>query len=215
MTRGARGAHPRGVTSSVSASARASGSRGAPGSRSPRLDLARLYRDERRFLLGLVGQLGVPAQDREDCVHDVVVRLAQLAGRYDPARPLRPWLAAVARRVVWERGRARRELALDAALDAKAPSNPERELCIGRALGRLRGVSATLSPERRAVWLAHELGDLSAPELADALGVPLNTVYSRLRLARRDVCAALERAEVAASFEAQRRLRPGSARLAS
>ena len=36
------------------------------------------------------------------------------------------------------------------------------------------------------MFVLMELEELSAPEVSEALGVPLNTVYSRLRLARAD-----------------------------
>ena len=45
----------------------------------------------------------------------------------------------------------------------------------------------------RAVFVLMEIEQLTAPETADALGVNLNTVYSRLRLARRDYNETLER----------------------
>ena len=38
--------------------------------------------------------------------------------------------------------------------------------------------------ERRAVFLMHEVDGFSIPEVAEVLAVPLNTAYSRLRLAR-------------------------------
>lgn len=38
-----------------------------------------------------------------------------------------------------------------------------------------------------------EVEEMTAPEIAEVLGVPLNTVYSRIRLARRDFEAALKR----------------------
>ena len=53
--------------------------------------------------------------------------------------------------------------------------------------------------EQRAVFLMHDLEGHSAPEISDAVNVPLNTVYSRLRLARKhfnDAVAQLQRKEV-------------------
>jgi RNA polymerase sigma-70 factor (ECF subfamily) len=47
---------------------------------------------------------------------------------------------------------------------------------------------------RRAVFILHELDDQPMPEVAKALGIPLNTAYSRLRLAREHFASALQRA---------------------
>ena len=169
------------------------------------LDLAALYRAERPYLLALVRRWGVSAQDQEDCLHDIVLRVEQLASRYDPSRPLRPWVTGVARRVVLERRRARGHLALEAAPEPRSQANPERALQVGRALHRLRRVTGELTPERRAVWLAHDLQDVPAPVLARALSLPVNTVYSRLRLARVDVRSALRRADAEAQHHARSR----------
>lgn len=168
-------------------------------------DFEGLYLRERRYLFGLVRGMGVAHQDREDCVHDVVVRAIQLRDRYDPARPLRPWLAAVARRVVLERRRARREVCLDALPEHLAHSDPEHDVDVSRAWRRLRRATSALCSERREVWIAHELREVPAPELARALALPINTVYSRLRLARQDVRAALDRAAAEVSFAARQR----------
>ena len=43
-----------------------------------------------------------------------------------------------------------------------------------------------LDDDRRAVFVLAELEQMSAPDIADALGVNVNTVYARLRAARRD-----------------------------
>jgi len=61
-------------------------------------------------------------------------------------------------------------------------------------------VLATLDPDRREVLVLHDLKGYSAPEIAEILATPLNTVYSRLRRARRrfnDAVAQLCAQEVA------------------
>ena len=49
------------------------------------------------------------------------------------------------------------------------------------------------SEDQRAVFVMSDLEELSAPEVASVLNVNLNTVYSRLRSARREVSARLSR----------------------
>ena len=50
-------------------------------------------------------------------------------------------------------------------------------------------VLGTLDEDKRNVFVLHELEQLGIPEVAEALGINLNTAYSRLRAAR----AAFER----------------------
>ena len=47
--------------------------------------------------------------------------------------------------------------------------------------------------ERRGVFVMHDIDGIAAPEIAVALEIPLNTAYSRLRLARRDFGEAVAR----------------------
>jgi len=43
------------------------------------------------------------------------------------------------------------------------------------------------------VFILHELDECTMPEIAEALGIPLNTAYSRLRLASADLAATVRR----------------------
>ena len=45
--------------------------------------------------------------------------------------------------------------------------------------------------DRRVVLVMHDLDEVPIPEIASTLDIPLNTAYSRLRLARADVLAAV------------------------
>ena len=51
----------------------------------------------------------------------------------------------------------------------------------------------TLDLDRRAIITMHDLYGHPIPEVATALAIPLNTAYSRLRLARQDFLAAVAR----------------------
>ena len=50
--------------------------------------------------------------------------------------------------------------------------------------------------EQRAAFILFEIEDMTGPEVAEALAVPVGTAYSRLRAARQAFEAALERTEV-------------------
>ena len=62
-----------------------------------------------------------------------------------------------------------------------------------QAAEQVQSVLEELDDEKRAVFILAELEQLPAAEMAQALGLPINTVYSRLRLARAAFEAGLRR----------------------
>jgi RNA polymerase sigma-70 factor (ECF subfamily) len=155
-----------------------------------------IYRSEFPYVWKTLRRLGASAQDIEDLTHDLFVVVHRHLPDYDPDRPLRPWLFGIALRVLADFRRAarhRREIFTDefdpvdgAPTVLERMEGEEARDLLMRALDRL-------DLDRRAVFVLHELDDLPAPEIARVLEIPLNTVYSRLRLARADVTAALRR----------------------
>ncbi len=172
--------------------------RAAPASGAPR-DFRALYEAEFSYVWNSLRRLGAPPAHIEDLAHDTFVTAWRRMGDYDPSRPIRPWLFGIAFRVASDfRKRAfqQREVPdenldkVDAEDDRASPvdhvaAREARELVM-RAL-------ESMPVERRAVFVMHELDGHAAPEIADAMSIPLNTAYSRLRLARQDFAAAIKR----------------------
>jgi RNA polymerase sigma-70 factor (ECF subfamily) len=52
---------------------------------------------------------------------------------------------------------------------------------------------AALDLDKRAVLVMHDVDGHPMPEIAEALSIPLNTAYSRLRLAREQFAIAVRR----------------------
>lgn len=159
-------------------------------------DFSTLYRCEFSYVWKTLRRLGAPARDLEDLAHDVFVVVHRHLGDYDSTRPLRPWLFGIAMRVLADFRRVLRNQCeipaeVDDAVDA-GPS-PDAHLAESEARAMLMKALAGLDLDRRAVFVMHELDEVAAPEIAAALGVPLNTIYSRLRLARADVAASIRR----------------------
>ena len=143
-----------------------------------------IYEREFDYVWRSLGRLGMPTPDLADGVHEVFLVLHRRWAEIDPARPIRPWLFGVARRVAAASGRkARREPAGVVEIEAPAVRDPQRDL--------LWAALATLDDDRRLAVILHDLEGHTAPEVAVMLEVPLNTVYSRLRLARADLLAAV------------------------
>ncbi len=110
--------------------------------------------------------------------------------------PATAWLFGIAHNVAHEQRRKLRRAAeheaLDEALSAPNPS-PLEALTTAEALRFVRSFLETLDADRRAVFVMTELEQMPAPEVARALGVNLNTVYSRHRAARLEFLRRVER----------------------
>ena len=60
----------------------------------------------------------------------------------------------------------------------------EGALLSNERLALAHAVLATLSDEQREVFVLSRVKQMSAPEIGSVIGIPINTVYSRLRAAR-------------------------------
>jgi RNA polymerase sigma-70 factor, ECF subfamily len=165
----------------------------------PAPDFQALYRSQFPYVWKTLRRLGAPARDLEDLVHDLFLVVHRQMGSFDPARPIKPWLFGIAVRVVADFRRSPRSTreALQASAVAPQPvadaPGPDDALAGAEARALLLRALDTLDLDRRAVFVMHELDEVPVPAIAAVLSVPLNTAYSRLRLARADVAAAARR----------------------
>jgi RNA polymerase sigma-70 factor, ECF subfamily len=138
-------------------------------------------------------RLGVQQRDLEDLTHDVFLEVHAKLDRYDRARPMRPWLFAFALRFASDyRKLARHKTELRADIDEQRTDESPYEAVRERESAELlsRALDA-LSLELRAVIVLYEIDEVPMKDIASALGIPLNTGYSRLRLAREQCANAL------------------------
>jgi RNA polymerase sigma factor (sigma-70 family) len=152
-----------------------------------------LYRDEFAFVWTTARRLGVTPAIHEDVVQDVFLtayrRLDQL--RFEVSA--RAWLYGVTRRVAARYRRtasrtARRVTAVADARQGPAPAPQERLI----AAQQLERGLAQLGGGTRAAFEMSEVLGMSGPEIAAELGLPVATVYSRIRLAREQLVRALQ-----------------------
>jgi len=155
-----------------------------------------LYQQEFDFVWNVVRRLGVAERDLPDVVHDVFVVVYRRLSAYDPSRPLRPWLFGIAFRVQSaHRRRSRESSRADQepdTLQGDVPA-PDERMIQDQQRALVHAILQELSPERRAVLVAHELEGLPMAALSEALEIPVKTLYSRLRAAREDFVAAMRR----------------------
>ncbi len=156
-----------------------------------------LYEGHIDFVWRNLRRLGVHESDVEDRTQEVFVvahrRFDDFANRgHGP----RAWLFQIVLRVASDARRHRRrhpedpdggDVVARSSVDAtQADALARRE-----ALATLDAALTTIEVGRRAVLVLHEIEEMTAPEIAQVLGIPMNTVYSRLRVARVELESAL------------------------
>lgn len=164
----------------------------------PPPDFAAVYRAHFNFVWRTLGRMGVRDAELEDAAQEAFMVVHRRLDSYDPNRPLRPWLAGIAVRVALaerRRARHRRETLSEqpAAGRPHGDPTPDGLLAQRQRAGRVRAALGALIPEQRAVFVMVEMEEIACPEIAEALGISVNTVYSRLRLARRAFAAEIRR----------------------
>jgi RNA polymerase sigma-70 factor (ECF subfamily) len=166
------------------------------------LDFDAVY-DHFDFVWRNMGRLGVEPAAVEDATQDVFVVVLRRLADFESRSSIRTWLFGIALRVAHDYRRAARrrrnhgivagdEGDADGVADAEAPS-PLDSATRTEAVARLHAILAELDEERRAVFILAELEQMSAPDIAEATGTNLNTVYTRLRAARREFNEAVAR----------------------
>jgi RNA polymerase sigma-70 factor (ECF subfamily) len=158
-------------------------------------------------------RLGVMDRDVEDkCQEVFVVAHRRWAEFVDRGHGPRAWLFQIVLRVASDARRHRRRHPVDpdggVAQERESIEAPQAaEVARKQALDFLDRALESIDMGRRAVLVLHEIEQMTAPEIARTLSLPLNTVYSRLRVARLELDAELARlssADTARDEEAKR-----------
>lgn len=167
----------------------------------------RLYSRHFRSVWSIVGQLGLHGAAREDAVQEVWLIAYRRLHTLDPEASARAWLGSIARRVAWRTRRTAQRLDRRVNALAEEPQSVPADACDRyEAATTVRNALESLSEEQRRVLVLTTLHGFTAPEVADVLEVPVNTVYSRLRLARRRLADfSVRQQEVEAALEARER----------
>jgi RNA polymerase sigma-70 factor (ECF subfamily) len=134
-------------------------------------------------------RLGVPLAHADDVVQEVFLVVHRKLAEFEGRSTLKTWLYGITLRVARVHRVRSRRTADGQVLDAeqvRAPetARPDERAQSAEAARVVHALLDGLDDEQREVFVLAELEELSAPEIAEVLGVKVNTVYSRLRLAR-------------------------------
>ena len=160
-----------------------------------------VYQEYFDFVWTSARRLGIQPSGMDDLIQEVFLVIHSKLHTVEKRSSLRSWIYSVVRRTASNHRRARRA-------HADASSGPPGD---GEALSReptplenternagfqlLMSLLDQLEEPKREIFSLVDVEDLSVPEAAELLGIPLNTAYSRLRVARQNFELALARHE--------------------
>jgi len=150
------------------------------------------------FVWTTARRLGVEASAIDDVVQEIFIAIHGSVHTLQRPEALKSWIYSVARRTVSNHHRAARargskgSTVLDDQLESHQPT-PFEVTQKNSDLELLASLLAELEEPKREVFALVELEEMTVPEVAEALEIPLNTAYSRLRAARLAFEAAVAR----------------------
>jgi RNA polymerase sigma-70 factor (ECF subfamily) len=163
-----------------------------------RPELAEVFDAHAPFVARALRCLGVHDGELADACQEVFLVVHRRLAGFEGRSSLRTWLYAIcvrqAFRVRRRTARRREEPMAEPPVPAAADGEtPQEELERRRALASALRILDRLEEGKRVVFVLYEVEQLPMAEIAEAIGCPLQTAYSRLYAARREVARALKK----------------------
>jgi RNA polymerase sigma-70 factor, ECF subfamily len=157
-----------------------------------------IYKQHVDFVTRTLRRCGVDSSDLSDATQEVFLTVHRTLSDFEGRCSVTTWLFTICRSTARdrrERAYRRHEVRDDAAacsgFDNRA--DPDAQAQRNQMVRLLETLLAELVQEQREVFMLFEIEGFTGEEVAEAVGAPLGTVYSRLRLARQAFRAGIER----------------------
>lgn len=165
------------------------------------MTLRQIFDENATYVWRVLRRLGVGEADVDDVCQEVFLVVHRKLDTFDGSSALRTWLYGICLRVASEyrrRPHRRREEVAGEVPEQSVAASQDETLDQRRALARLDAALDQLDDDKRAVFVLYEIERMTMAEIAEAAGCPLQTAYSRLRAARSQIEAAMQRSEISA-----------------
>ncbi len=164
------------------------------------LDFETLYADHFDFVCRSLRLLGVPPEGLEDAAQDVFGVVSRRLAEFVQKASVKTWLFAIVQRTAANQRRSqrrKRDLLEPLSEPIAAPgASPEAHAEAAQAAVLVQTFADGLDEGHRAVLALALIESVPARDVAEALGIPLYTVYSRVRSVREALRSFLAAQEV-------------------
>ncbi|HYQ14183.1 MAG TPA: sigma-70 family RNA polymerase sigma factor [Polyangiaceae bacterium] len=157
----------------------------------------KVYRQYFKLVWSAARRFGIQADAIDDVVQEVFIVIHGKLAALERPEALRSWIYGVVRRVASNYRRAERTQHQDAhhvetyQEPQSSQPTPFEQTKTNADIELLASLLAELDEPKREVFALVEVDEMTVPEAAELLEIPLNTAYSRLRAARQAFEAAL------------------------
>ncbi|MDB4975139.1 MAG: polymerase sigma factor RpoE [Myxococcaceae bacterium] len=161
--------------------------------------LRQLYEEHASFVCRSLRRLGVMESDLDDLLQEVFLVVYQRLSDYQERDRARSWLYSISVRVAQGQRRRmfrRRENLTSQPPEGQAPAGQLQAVEEREALQLGQRLLGLLPAEQREVFVLYEVEDMPMSQIAEAVGCPLQTAYSRLYKARERIVDELARTRV-------------------
>jgi RNA polymerase sigma-70 factor (ECF subfamily) len=157
------------------------------------LDVAGLYAEHGAFIGRVIQRLVGSGPHVDDLVQETFIVAFRKRATFDGRAAARTWLYGIAANLSMRHRRGMRRFGLFqdrlarevSATDEDVPDRQlERQLERRRHVAIVHEVLSRLPFKQREVFVLYELEGLDGAQISELLGVPLGTVWTRLRVAR-------------------------------
>jgi RNA polymerase sigma-70 factor (ECF subfamily) len=159
------------------------------------LSFAEVFAAQGAYVLPLLGRLGVDAADVEDVAQEVFLAIHKNLPTFEGRSRIKTWVCGICLRKAAQYRRKRhrlREKVGDAIPERPTDEDPEQRLERRQDAALLRAALTQLPDKQREVFVLFEIEELSMADVAQAVGCPRFTAYTRLYAARQALRALID-----------------------
>jgi len=167
-------------------------------------DLAEVFDAHAKYVGRTLRCLGVRDRELPDAIQEVFLVVHRRLPELRKPSALKSWLYAICLRKAMSLRRSaarRREHSVPELPVQTSDRTPHDDLERTRALAKAIAILEGLDDDKRAVFVLYEVEQLPMSEVASVIDVPLQTAYSRLYAARREIQRTLKRLEARGEVE--------------